>query len=657
MCGIAGGVFYSPDKTEVASVAIVKEMTDTLVHRGPDSSGLWSEGGVPVVLGHRRLAIIDLSPLGHQPMVSGSRRWVVVLNGEIYNYKDLYEELKNLGVGFKGEADTEVLLAAIEIWGLKDALERCVGMFAISVFDSVKKELHLARDRMGEKPLFYGFCGDDFLFSSELKAFKKHPDWRGDIDRLSLQEFLRYGYVPTPRSIFEGIKKLEAGTILSIPCDKNRHKLQGDHIKKTQYWSLHDIANKKAFLKTESELIEGLDEVLHDAVRGQMMADVPLGAFLSGGVDSSLIAAIMQAESHSAIETFTIGFNDTQYNEAEHAKAIAEHLGTRHTELYIDEEQVLGTVDSLASIYDEPFADPSQLPTYILCKMAKKHVTVCLSGDAGDELYQGYNRYLYAEKVWNLIRYLPAVIRGQLAKGLLNLNPKLFDKFVEGLSRVLPILVSVKTGDSMIKLQKIAALMDVGNFEALYTLLLSFNKHPEGVLVKGLREESMNELPLDGWDSVEEYMMYRDQAHYLQDDNMVKLDRASMAVSLEARVPLLDHRVVEYSWRVPTEFKLRDNKSKWLLREVLYRYVPKDLIERPKMGFSVPIAAWLRGPLREWAEELLDTDKITRQGYFEPDVVNGYWLEHQLGRFDRSMNLWPILIFQSWLENEFSMKG
>ncbi|MDG1772706.1 MAG: asparagine synthase (glutamine-hydrolyzing) [Oceanicoccus sp.] len=647
MCGIAGGVFLSAGQRTKPS-EIVSNMTDALLHRGPNSSGIWCDDD-RVVLGHRRLSIVDLSNLGRQPMLSPSGRWVLVLNGEIYNHKAIAKELVKLGDVFRGHSDTEVLAAAIERWGVAGAVKRCVGMFAIAAWDKESRQLYLVRDRMGEKPLYYGFCGKDLIFASELKALKAHPKWEGEIDRGALSEFLRYGYVPTPKSIYKDINKLEASTILTVSFAPEK----GGEVKykKIKYWDLKVIAQAGRMAHTEAELTDGFEKQLRSTLRDQMIADVPLGAFLSGGVDSSLVAALMQSESRQPINTFTIGFNDAQFNEAEHAKDIARHIGSKHRELYIDNSQVLDVVHSLPQLYDEPFADPSQLPTYLLCEMAKEHVTVSLSGDGGDELYCGYNRYIYAEKVWSMVRLMPHKIRGLMAAGIRNINPIHFDKVIVALSKIIPTLLSVKTGNSMVKLQKLSAVIQVKDFDELYKLLLSFWFTPSEVLNGAVGFEDAYSGSCD-WGSKIEYMMYRDQVQYLQDDNMVKMDRASMAVSLETRSPLLDHRMVEFSWGVPVEYKLREGKSKWLMREVLYKYVPKEMIDRPKMGFSVPIANWLRGPLRGWSERLLDEEVIVKQGYFDSNTVKKYWKEHLTGSHDRSMNLWPLLVFQSWLENE-----
>ena len=650
MCGIVGIICGSSSLAIAELSTVIRTMTDVMRHRGPESSGYWVACDKAVALGHRRLAIVDLSPAGHQPMASSSGRWKVVLNGEIYNYRDLANELSIEGVSFTGSSDTEVLVAAIENWGIRAALRKCNGMFALAAWDSEFRELVLARDRMGEKPLYYGLCGGDFVFSSELKALVQHPAWSGVIDKEALQLYLRYGYVPAPNSIYKGIAKLEPGTITTISGDEIAEgRFTGGVVH--SYWSLDNCVKVDPVSRKASELIKGLDQQLHETISDQMLADVPLGAFLSGGVDSSVVTAIMQAESSLPINTFTIGFEEQEFNEAGFSKDVAKHLGTDHTELYIQSKEVMDVIGKLPHLYDEPFADSSQLPAHVLCTMAKQHVTVCLSGDGGDELFCGYNRYVHAEKVWNAIKYLPCFARSLLAGVLNAMSPVFFDRIIVILTKVLPSLGSVKTGNSMIKIQKLANVLAAENFEGLYQLLVSYCIDPDAILLGPAEQVYVDPAGLASeWASKLDYMMYRDQLTYLRDDNLVKMDRAAMGVSLEIRLPLLDHRVVEYAWQVPLEFKLRENKSKWLLRQVLYQYVPVKLIERPKMGFSVPMAQWLRGPLRDWGEELLAPTRIILDGLFDATVVARFWREHLDGRRDHSMTLWALLVFQDWYQ-------
>jgi asparagine synthase (glutamine-hydrolysing) len=641
MCGIVG--YW--DK-QGASINIATKMANIIRHRGPDGSGTWIDKSKNLVLAHRRLSIIDLTEAGHQPMVSPCNRFVLTFNGEIYNHLELRIELEREGGNFnwRGSSDTETLLAALRCWGLEKTLKKLNGMFAFALWDNVERILFLARDRMGEKPLYYGHNGDTFLFGSELKSFKAHPKWQGVINRDALTLYMRHNYVPAPWSIYRGINKLPPAHFVVI-------KNGGSEISKPQcYWNLAKIAEKGSTnLKQNAEQsIDELDVLLRDAVKGRMAADVPLGAFLSGGFDSTLVAALMQSQSNKPIKTFTIGFHEKGYNEAVHAKAVAKHLGTDHTELYVTPQEAIAVIPKLASIWDEPFADSSQIPTLLVSELARKHVTVSLSGDGGDELFCGYNRYTQGYQVWNKLRLLPAPMRNILANTI-NILP---GHVLESMQKILPKRLQV--AHLVDRLPKLADVIRQGDGDSYYYHLISHWKNPEEIVINGkepltLFNNSKNTPKLPG---LRERMMYLDSMTYLPDDILTKVDRASMAVSLEARVPLLDHRVVEFAWQLPMSMKYKDGQSKWALREVLYRYVPRKLMERPKMGFGVPIDEWLRGPLREWGEELLSEKRLREEGFFDPVPIRQMWQEHVSGKRRWHYQLWDVLMFQAWLDEQ-----
>lgn len=639
MCGITG--YW---QKHGADALIAETMAFQIQHRGPDDSGVWLDESAGLALAHRRLSIIDLSPAGHQPMTSPCGRYTLIYNGEIYNHQDLRAELDKAGGGFvwRGHSDTETLLAGICFWGVEKTLKRLNGMFAFALWDKSEKQLFLARDRMGEKPLYYGCNGETFLFGSELKALTAHPDWQGQIDRDALTLYLRHNYVPSPWSIYKDIYKLPPAHFVVIREDGR------DVSEPKCYWNLAKIAaeGSRQVQGDAEELTGQLDDLLRDAVKRRMMSDVPLGAFLSGGYDSSLVASLMQAQSAQSVKTFSIGFHEAAYNEAQHAKAVAEHLGTDHTELYVTPEQAMAVIPRLPYIYDEPFSDSSQIPTFLVSEMTRRQVTVSLSGDGGDELFCGYNRYLLGRRIWQKLRLLPPSVRKALSWGL----DRAPGHQLNQLQRVLPQRLQVSSlADRLPKLAEVLAHSDGQSF---YRQLVSHWKDP-AQLVLGANEpqtllnrpEAMPVLP-----GLREQMMYLDQMTYLPDDILTKVDRASMAVSLEARVPLLDHRVVEFSWQMPTEFKYQNSQGKWLLRQVLYRYVPKELMERPKMGFGVPIEHWLRGPLREWGEELLGEKRLREEGFFDPEPIRKMWKEHVSGKRRWHYYLWDVLMFQAWLE-------
>ena len=647
MCGIVGCYQSTGKRSDLG--AAVTSMAGMLVHRGPDDGGEWHDAEVGIALGHRRLAVIDLSPEGHQPMVSESGRYVIAFNGEIYNFRDLRTELEPLGHRFRGHSDTEIALASIEEWGLITALRRFVGMFALALWDREAHSLHLSRDRLGEKPLYYGWVGNGFIFGSELKALRAHPRWRGDIDRDALALFVRHNYIPAPYSIYKGIQKLRPGTVLSIKSGGSTDNTAAP----VSYWSARtavENGTKNPFVENTVEATDQLDRLLREVVLQKMVADVPLGAFLSGGVDSSTVVALMQAQSSRAVRTFTIGFHESEYNEAEASKAVAQHLGTDHTELYVTPAEAMDVIPSLPTLYDEPFADSSQIPTYLVSKLTRQHVTVSLSGDGGDELFGGYNRYFLGRSIWKRIGWVPWSVRKLGSHAVVAMSPKMWNGVSRQLSFLLPRGTRVSNpGD---KSHKLAAILSVHDPEAMYHGLVSHWEQPEAVLVDGKEPFTVLTDRSQWADLVDftERMMYLDLVTYLPDDILVKIDRASMAVSLEARVPLLDHRVVEFAWRLPLSMKVRNGQGKWLLRQVLYKYVPRELIERPKMGFGVPIDDWLRGPLRHWAEALLADDRLKREGYFNPQPIRQKWSEHLSGKRNWQYHLWDILMFQAWLE-------
>lgn len=648
MCGIVGFIDFGRNKSKQTLERQVAAMTDTLIHRGPDGSGTWVDEKIGVALGHRRLAVIDLSPEGHQPMASPSGRYVIVFNGEVYNFWELRKDLEKRGYAWRGHSDTEVMLAAFEALGVEEAIKNFVGMFAFVLMDTKEGKLYLFRDRMGEKPLYYGWVGKIFLFGSELKVLRSHPAWRGDIDRDALCLFLRHNYIPTPYSIYKGIRKLLPGTFLCLNLD-TAHSVQ----EPKPYWSLKEqvlSGKENSFQGTEEEAREVLHQLLKRSVRHQMVADVPLGAFLSGGIDSSTIVALMQDQRSQPVKTFTIGFWEKDYSEANRAKMVAQHLGTEHTELYVTPKEALEVIPKLPEIYDEPFADASQVPTYLISKLTRNYVTVCLSGDGGDELFAGYNRYYWSNYIWKKVRKIPVTWRSFLSRRIQALSPDKWDRLFCALKSIPWSNLRQRTPGY--KLHKLAEVITARDAHDLYYGLTSCWKSPEEVIIGG-KEPST--LLTDGtsWPvltNFTEHMQYLDMCTYLQDDILVKVDRASMAVSLESRAPYLDHRIAEFSWRLPMSMKINDGKTKWLLRQVLYNYVPRELVDRPKAGFALPIDSWLRGPLRDWAEELLKERHLKQTGYLNPIPIRKKWTDHLSGKGNWQYYLWNILMFQLWLE-------
>lgn len=658
MCGFVGFLTAGRWASDESAPALLMRMTDAVVHRGPDDAGSWHDAAGGVALGHRRLSVLDLSAAGAQPMRSACGRYVITFNGEIYNHLDLRRELAGTApplspVGspdtWRGHSDTETLLAGFSAWGIRATLSRCIGMFAFAVWDRAERCLTLARDRLGEKPLYYGWQGRGmdacFLFGSDLRALRAHPAFAAGIDRNALALYMRHNCVPAPHSIHQDIHKLLPGHLLTVSLAQREPRV-------VSYWSLPQLAEQGVAAPlsgSDSELVDALETLLKDAVRRQMLADVPLGAFLSGGIDSSTVVALMQAQSGRPVKTFTIGFGEAGYNEAVHAKAVAQHLGTDHSELYVTPQQALDVVPRLPGLYSEPFADSSQIPTFLVSQLARQQVTVSLSGDGGDELFCGYNHYILARDLWARMRHLPRGLRWLGAAAIRALPPDAWNALAAPLRPLLPgTLRRAHLGD---KLYKGAAALGVRHMDELRSRLFT-HWDPAGLVLGGtepatcLRDKLS---PLAGLDGVQR-MMALDTMTYLPDDILVKVDRAAMGVSLETRVPLLDHRVVAFAWQLPQHLKLRDGVRKWALRQVLYRHVPKALVERPKMGFGVPIDAWLRGPMRDWAESLLDVQRLRREGFFDPAPIRRVWAEHLSGGRNQQHLLWDVLMFQAWLE-------
>jgi len=613
-------------------------MASSLVHRGPDGTNLWCDWGAGVGLGHTRLAIVDLSAAASQPMISADGRYVISYNGELYNTEDLRDELGPARLNWRSRSDTEVLLEACAAWGVEAALRRVNGMFALALWDRQMRTLSLARDRLGIKPLYWGLFGGLLLFGSELKSLRAHEGWRPEIDRDALAAYMRLGYVPAPRTIYRGVSKLEPGRVLTLPPAGSPAI--------SAYWDMAEVerAGREARGKLdEAAAIERMHALLSDAVRRQLVSDVPLGVFLSGGIDSSTVTALMQVNSSKPVKSFSIGFRETGFDEAEAARAVARHIGTDHTDLYVEPDHALEVVPRLADYYDEPFGDPSQIPTYLLSEMTRRHVTVALSGDGGDELFAGYDRYFLARTVGRWIGRVPRAARAPLASVMRAIPLRAGN----ALGRL--VMPRGRISEAGEKLHRVAAMLRNGG-DGVYREILSHWRAPEELVLGGEEAKGLlwdTDLPRTLPNALER-MQYLDTITYLPDDILTKVDRASMAVSLEARVPLLDHRVVELAWALPPELKARNHGGKWLLRQILYKHVPRALVDRPKMGFAVPIAEWLRGPLRDWAEDLLDEPRMRKDGILRAELVRRDWHDHLAGRRNRQYQLWDVLMFQAW---------
>lgn len=643
MCGIAGTLGGT-----LAVAGVLENMAAAIQHRGPDSDGFWRDEQYALGFAHKRLSVVDLTQAGAQPMHSPCGRYVLAFNGEIYNHAELRSELASRLAGhpWRGHSDSETLLAGLFHWGVESCLNRLVGMFSFALWDRQLATLTLARDRLGEKPLYYGKVAGGLVFASELAAIQAVPGFDAGINRYALASLLQFNNVAAPLSIYSGISKLPAGSWLqvtagdlaSLPAPK-------------QWWSAAGaISNgrRSLFVGDESAAVERLDKLLSNAVGLQMEADVPLGAFLSGGIDSSTVVALMQAQSTRSVNTFTIGFHEGGYNEADHAKAVAAHLGTSHTELYIEPAQALDVIPKLPALYSEPFADSSQIPTFLVSQLARQHVTVALSGDGGDELFGGYNRYILGASLWRNIEKLPAPLRKAVAVVLLSQPVSRWNRVFQPLQSMLPGgLAQANVGE---KLHKAAGSLAAADVAALYESLVSHWADPSSLVIGG---DTSGRTRVGGGYDVAEQMMAMDTFSYLPDDILCKVDRAAMGVSLETRVPMLDHRVVEFAWQLPSNMKIRDGVGKWALREVLYRYVPRELMERPKMGFAVPLGSWLSGALRDWVESLIDPVLMRQQGYIRPEPVRAIWSEHLAGKRNHQDKLWNVLMFQAWLAEHY----
>lgn len=642
MCGITGQLAIGARPTRNDLSHVTAGMASRLVHRGPDDVGIWCDDLTGICLAHRRLSILDLSPGGHQPMFSGDGRYVIAFNGEIYNHADLLREFPF--EMWRGHSDTEVMLAVISRYGVEKATQRFVGMFAYALWDTHEKQLYLVRDRLGEKPLYYGWIGNTFVFASELKALSAHPAWKADIDRDALALYLQFNYIPAPYTIYRGFSKLSPGCMAVLDAGKRPGAMET-----RKYWTLPDVSSRSLSAIDPEHAVMQVEEVLGRAVAQQMVADVPVGAFLSGGIDSSLIVALMQRHGAGPVRTYTIGFHESGFNEAEYARAVASHLGTEHTEFYVTPRDALDVIALMPKLYDEPFADSSQLPTYLVAGLTRNHVTVSLSGDGGDELFGGYNRYSWGNTIWDRIKWLPLPVRQAFAGFLRTPSPQAWDRLFAVLGSLLPKAWRYSApGD---KLHKLAKLLGARRACDVYLDLISLwsgsslvpgsSPLPTVVSDPGCWPEGLN---------FTEFMMYLDINSYLPDDILVKVDRATMGVSLESRAPFLDYRVAELAWRLPLNIKIRHGQGKWPLRQILYKYVPRELVERPKMGFGVPIDRWLRTSLRDWAESLLDESRLHDEGFLDPLPIRQKWDEHLSGKRNWQYHLWGVLMFQAWKE-------
>jgi asparagine synthase (glutamine-hydrolysing) len=640
MCGISGFVDLARSTTRDHASHLIAEMTLPLAHRGPDDSGTWVDAAEGIALGHSRLSIIDLTDAGAQPMTSASDRYVITYNGEIYNFAEIATELEAAGHRLRGHCDTEVLIEAIDAFGLSDALERANGMFAFALWDRRERRLHLVRDRLGEKPLYYGWFGDVLLFASELKSLRAHPAFVPEIDRGALTSYLRFSCVPAPQCIFRHVRKLPPGSILTI--DQDRHPRDARPV---PYWSALDAFEPAQRLREipEADAVDAATELVRDAVRLRMRSDVPLGAFLSGGIDSATVVALMQAETIDPVQTFTIGTTSRAHNEADRAAAIAQHLGTDHHELIVTAQDAQAVITRLPKVYDEPFADSSQIPTLLVAELARQSVTVSLSGDGGDETFGGYDRYRLVPRVNDRMRGVPLALRRMGANVADRIPPRAWDVLTN------PLPARFRPQIPATKVHKLSAIAVLDSPRAMYQELISHWEAPAEVVIGGTESWTLGD---EEWEAnnIVERMMAHDTVTYLPDDILVKLDRATMSVSLEGRIPFLDHRLVELMARMPARMKIRDDRSKWVLRQILERHVPASLFAGPKSGFGVPIGAWLRGDLRPWAEELLSRQRLDQEGYLRPGPIRVMWAEHLSGRRDWGYHLWDVLMLEAWLD-------
>ena len=657
MCGILGLV----DQRNSDVAADCAAMSNALQHRGPDDSGVWCDRELGIALGFRRLAILDLTTEGHQPMCSRAERYVIVFNGEIYNHLELRSELESLGHIFRGRSDTEVMLQSFEQWGIEASLRKFVGMFAAAIWDRKNRTLSLTRDRLGEKPLYYGWSAGIFSFSSELGALKQHRRFHAQINRDALALLMQYSYIPAPHSIYQGFFKLPAATLIELPISVLYSKPenfspisnQPNSLSPRNYWSLNDVvARSRRAPCSDQDALAQLESKLLQSIRGQIIADVPVGAFLSGGIDSSTVVALMQQVSHGNVRTYSIGFEEESFNEAGYAREVARHLGTDHTEMFVSSNDALKLIPELPSIYTEPFADPSQIPTTLLSRLTRQNITVALSGDGADELFGGYSRYSAANNIWKCLRIFPRIARRSL-KGLFDLLPDHLLNQAYHLARP-----ASNFDDAASRIRRLFANFDATDRYKFYAGLLSFWSEPNKLVLASHPAPTALSQIVDRGNYVNgrieylEWLMYADTDSYLPDDILTKVDRASMSASLETRAPFLDHRVVEFVWSLALDQRIRANRAKWLLRQLLHKYVPDTLVDRPKMGFGVPIAQWLRGPLRTWADELLDRSRLQREGYFDSQLIWERWQLHLSGKANFEFPIWNVLMFQQWLASQ-----
>jgi asparagine synthase (glutamine-hydrolysing) len=650
MCGITGFINPGMIGDSEGLLALSDHMADTLAHRGPDASGSHADPKIGLGLAHRRLSVLDLSDSGAQPMHGADGRFVLSHNGEIYNFLELRKELEELGGPFlpwRSNSDTEVMLAAFQAWGIETALTRFTGMFAFALWDRDQRVLHLARDRMGEKPLYYGRANRGVVFSSELKALRAYPHFRPELDLEALSLYLRFQYVPEPRSIYKDIFKLSPGHLLTIRADNPTL------FKPEPYWTLRDTANRAQadpFTGGEKEAADQLESLLRKTIRNQMLSDVPLGVLLSGGIDSSLVTALMQAESDRPARSFTIGFSDKDYDESTDARRVANHLGTEHTELFVTPDHVLDLIPRLPTLYDEPFADASQIPSFLVAKMTRQHVTVCLTGDGGDETFAGYNRHFWSPAIWDRIKNVPPALRSIAASSARFISPKAYDAMFRLAGDLMPHAARIRTPGH--KTHKLADVLSSETREELYKRLSSTWFDPSALLTTGVEPHTVLDSR-ETWPNLTDYtrwMQYMDTVTYLPGDILHKVDRATMGVALESRAPFLDHRVIEFAWRLPLHMLLKGKEGKRILRTILYKHVPRNLVERPKMGFGIPIDNWLRGPLKSWAHDLLSPSRITSQGLFNPSEISRQLADHMHGKRDNQYRLWNLLMFQTWFD-------